>query len=527
MNLKHLKYGPGRCGLGDESGSLLVSTLVVSGVIGLALAGYLGLVRAQSRAAIRSQMWNSLVPTMEAGVEEALAHLAKNGLTNVFGDGWAKEGALAVRSRQFGDGRYVVSISTNSTTTPTIECAAYVPTPMGVNGNTSTDIARAVRVTTRAGGALFSGLVGINGIKITGNHNFCDSYDSLSAPYSTATRRDKCEILTNASGNKCMDLSHILLYGYARTGPGGQASLNSCAGAVGDLSWINAGNTGIQAGHLSQDMNMTFPEVTLPFTSGITPSGGTVTITNTTATTSTVTAVTAPASGTSYTTTTGAAGNNVSGWNKVPVPTPPVVTTNSGKYSWPAYTKYTYSVTSNVVTTESVTATHLLGTGNYRISGGRLDKGTVVVKGNAVVICEVEVKQSNSDRFIIMPGASLTWYQVGDKVDFTACKGGVENMTGKPQKFLYYGLPTNVEIKVKPNYDLIAAFYAPNADFRLQQGNTSTAANDYLGFFGGGVFKTVDLGCKAQFHFDEDLARNGPMRSFMIDQWVEIPPPRG
>jgi hypothetical protein len=46
------------------------------------------------------------------------------------------------------------------------------------------------------------------------------------------------------------------------------------SGAVGTLAWIGAGNTGIQSGRFTDDMNVSFPVVTPPFTSGVTPAGG-------------------------------------------------------------------------------------------------------------------------------------------------------------------------------------------------------------------------------------------------------------
>src|SRR5690606_24725761 len=79
----------GKMKIGNRSseGSALTVILVIVVVIGVTLASYLGLVANQNLSIQRSQAWNSGIPIAEAGIEEALAHLNRNG-TNRIGDGW-------------------------------------------------------------------------------------------------------------------------------------------------------------------------------------------------------------------------------------------------------------------------------------------------------------------------------------------------------------------------------------------------------------------------------------------------------
>src|SRR5256885_1365321 len=69
-------------------GSVLLITLLTAWVIGISLVSYLSLVANQNRTTYHSLTWNTCVPVMEAGVEEALTQLHYNGLTNLAANLW-------------------------------------------------------------------------------------------------------------------------------------------------------------------------------------------------------------------------------------------------------------------------------------------------------------------------------------------------------------------------------------------------------------------------------------------------------
>src|SRR5215510_9643952 len=52
-------------------GSVLFATLIVIGVVGVALISYLSLLQTRAQLASGSQSWNLAMPVAEAGVEEA------------------------------------------------------------------------------------------------------------------------------------------------------------------------------------------------------------------------------------------------------------------------------------------------------------------------------------------------------------------------------------------------------------------------------------------------------------------------
>src|SRR5206468_36746 len=58
-----------------EHGNVLLVGLFTAMVVGLALVSYLSLTSNHQLATSRSQAWNAAMPLVEAGIEEALAHL--------------------------------------------------------------------------------------------------------------------------------------------------------------------------------------------------------------------------------------------------------------------------------------------------------------------------------------------------------------------------------------------------------------------------------------------------------------------
>src|SRR5688572_6951654 len=113
-------------------GHVLAMVMVVVTICAIALTSYLKLVHAQNRAVARSQGWNAAVPVMEAGVEEALAHLSANIEHGLNTDGWVRIGNYYRMERSVGDAYYVVTITVPLTNVnrPIIESRGFTRMPM-------------------------------------------------------------------------------------------------------------------------------------------------------------------------------------------------------------------------------------------------------------------------------------------------------------------------------------------------------------------------------------------------------------
>jgi hypothetical protein len=255
----------------QENGSVLAGVLIVSFALGFMLAAYLSLVSAQHQSVTRSQVWNTCVPVMEAGVEEALAHLYQTKGTNLVSNGWTSTNAGCFKVRTVGEGSALVIISNNGTF-PVIYATAKLRAPIRDNMM----ISRQVMVETRKDGLFAKGLVAKGQITLNGNNIIVDSFDSADPSYSSnglyvvSRRKDNGDVATNSGLVNSLSSGNANIYGHVSTGPGGSVGIGN-NGAIGDLAWQASGADGIQPGYFSDDMNVSFPDVALPFNTGFTP----------------------------------------------------------------------------------------------------------------------------------------------------------------------------------------------------------------------------------------------------------------
>ena len=246
-------------------GSTLVMTLFISGVMGITLAAYLNLVGNRNLATMRSLAWNSTMPAIEAGLEEALTQCHFNYRdTNLSANGWSSYDGNFRKTRTIGDKYYEVTISADRP--PIITSRGYAMLPLQTNY-----ISRTVRINTRADFVFSKAMTVQGGIDLNGNNVISDSFDSEDPDHSDnglypagiGKRKDNGDIATVSGITGVIAGGNANVYGHAATGPGGSMSLGS-NGGVGSRTWQNS-NDGIQPGWFTDDMNVDFPDVTLPF----------------------------------------------------------------------------------------------------------------------------------------------------------------------------------------------------------------------------------------------------------------------
>ncbi len=265
----------------SEQATVLFVTLIVTAILGATLAGYLRLVSTQNYSVARSQAWNRAIPVLEAGIEEAMAQISKGtDLTSMLNNGWTMSGGFYVKNRSLGAGdRFETRIS--AATPPVIESTGFVKIPLENNEF----VARRVRVTTQGGAMFMKAMVARGQINLNGNNIATDSFDSENPLYSTGgmydpnKRRDNGDVATNSGLVNSLNVGNADIYGHVSTGPGGSVSVGSNGGA-GSLAWHAAGNHGIEPGYSSDDMNVSFPDVTAPYAIGLPPAPGNVGGTN-------------------------------------------------------------------------------------------------------------------------------------------------------------------------------------------------------------------------------------------------------
>lgn len=262
-------------------GSVLVTSLLIVTLILTALASYLLLVSNENQAVARDQDWNTCVPIMEAGVEEALsqihycsASLSSSNWTALSSNNWTL-GADGYyhKTRNIGTNGGYYQVTIQPTNPPVIYSEAFIYAPLS---NTNY-VRREVRVATMSAGKGGGGLTAKGSITFTGGAIF-DSYNSSLGPYNPLIHGTNAVALTDTNSAGAINVGGGAIYGMAVTGPGGTVTASG-QGAVGSTNWVGT-STGIEPGWSADDANMEFSDVAAPFTSGTYPSGGTLLLTN-------------------------------------------------------------------------------------------------------------------------------------------------------------------------------------------------------------------------------------------------------
>ena len=266
----------------EVRGSVLLTTLGITLILGLVLASYLSLARWQHMSVVRSQAWNAAIALAEAGVDDALSQLNPSALlftTNINrgANGWTlmADGMYHAPRRTLPNGYYDVALSADPF--PVICSTGYVTVPI-----LSATIKRAVTVTTTTSTILRGAMAARKNIDLSGNNITTDSFDSNDANYSTLGLYDPAKRKAGgdiASTDGFINVQNADIMGTLYTGPGAVYSVGS-GGSVGDVPWVLGGNSGVQSGHYKSDFNMDFPDVLPPYDTGVPPDGDTIDGTN-------------------------------------------------------------------------------------------------------------------------------------------------------------------------------------------------------------------------------------------------------
>jgi hypothetical protein len=441
-----------------QGGNILLVVLLTCLVIGFTLASYLVLVSSQNRSVMRSLAWNSAIPVLEAGVEEALTQLRYHDVADLHSNGWIPVNGHYAKEIRIGDSYCQVAIEVNGPT-PIIYSTAYVPAPLSSGvltgmiqaqlGPSLDDsrfskeyLRRSVRVQTIRN-AMFARGVVAEQINLNGNNVKTDSYHSTKPGRNTEGRYDpdkagdKGDVATNSGLINSLNVGNANIMGKISTGKGGDVAIGP-NGIVGDQKWHDDGNTGIQEGAFTDDMNVEFDPVEVPFTSGyLIPGGETI-----------------------------------------------------------GDVKYDY----------------VLGNGNFQLSdfGGK-----VLIQGHAVLYVTSSINFDGDDFLEIAPGGSLQVYMSGASTSFAG--NATWNENGSPLQLQYFGLPSNTSIAISGNGSFSGTIYAPSADLTLNGGG-----KENYDFMGASISKTVKMNGKVQFHYDEALEDLGLFIGYIPISWDEI-----
>jgi hypothetical protein len=242
----------------SESGNALIIAFVFAGVVGIILASYLGLVQSRNLVRARSFAWNSAIPVLEGGIEEAFTHLNDDAVLTA--NQWTSIGTNSTivyqKTRTNSDSSYFVVTLSNAVganvTDPVIYSQGFVPTPLGKGY-----ISRKVQITANRPRTFSKAIAAKGTIDLSGSASI-DSFDSSNPAYSTngmydpTKRKANGGVVTGSNVNPAVDVRTGHIYGQVDTGPLGTVSASG--GSIGPF-----GGTGIDPSYVSHDFNFSYP----------------------------------------------------------------------------------------------------------------------------------------------------------------------------------------------------------------------------------------------------------------------------
>lgn len=400
-----------------DRGSVLLAALLTVTVVGLALGSYLWLVSHQNLATMRSLAWNSAIPVVEAGVEEALTQLFYNDIDHLSANNWTVQANGWYSRTRDVDGRSYFEVMIEHADPPRIVSTGYVPAPMApaslfgailanVPPVSAPYVKRRVQVNTARNPLFHGAMIATGKIDMAGNNISTDGFDSGDPQYSTNGKYDSTktkasgDVGTNLGLTDSINVANADIKGHVGTGPGGTIDIGP-NGTVGDVAWVDGGSLGVKPGWSNDDVHVEVYDVPQPFTSYSTPAGGTV--------------------------------NNVN---------------------------YDFVLDQSQ---------------NYKLSDFH---GKVLVTANASLWVTDTLSFINpSDYIYIAPGASLKLYVSASSAVIGG--SGIMNSDSYATTFQYYGLPGNTSLAFKANASFTGTIYAPEADFTLGGGGKNVY--DFVG----------------------------------------------
>ncbi len=294
------------------AGNIMIGVLIVTAAVGVVMVAYLQLGQSSQKLTDRSQTWNLALPVAEAGLEEALTHLNSSKDGNLACNGWTGNGTTTTLPGNKGKGKgsgkatvVVVSstvyersrtLSTNAyyevgiyfkgtkhrTNVVTIDSTGYVRDAL-----TGNYISRTITGNVGMTNYIFSkAIIAKNHIRL-GKGPLVDSFDSLNATYSTSgdydakKRKNNAGIATVNDKKNAIKIEDTKVYGDASTSNDGKGNNGDVEfkgkGTLGDITWVDGGKTGAQAGKITHNYQYDFIPVSPPWTGGgVPPTGGKV-----------------------------------------------------------------------------------------------------------------------------------------------------------------------------------------------------------------------------------------------------------
>jgi hypothetical protein len=461
-----------------NAGSVLLVTLLLSIIMGVTLGGYLIMAMTQNRSVVRSQTWNSAIALTEAGIEDGLQEINKyagtfvlltNWISTASSDNWSLVDSNVFYVRRYmGEDYYDVYITNSNPMAPTVYASGTTLWHYNYASAASQSMFAAVGTSPTA-----TGLTNVTrGVVVATKVDAL--FNVAMAALQTIDFNGK-NVATDSFDSADPLYSTNGLYPYG--------NVNKTK-ANGDVVTDDTITNSLSVGNATiKGLVKTGPNGTV----AIGPNGSV--------------GDRAWVEGGSSGIETGHFSDDMNVlFPSVTLPT----TTWLPVVQAPGGTK---------VNGDSYDYIILTG-GDYSLPGLT---GSLYIGSNVTVRikCTGDVKLTgSSDQIHIASGGSVIFYMASGS--FSLGGNGLVNENGNAASFYYFGLPSNTSVGFNGNANFVGAVYAPQAAFSLGGGGNNT-----YDFIGASVSKSVRMNGHFNFHYDENLARNGFGRGYIPTNWKE------
>ena len=474
-------------------GSLLITALIFSALIAIALLSFLRLAAQSTTLSYRSFYAGASMNAAETGLEQAMWAINKRsgGNTTVWSDtGWTTLSSGAVR-RTFDlgtlSGGATAQVKVFVSSANLVGSRPFVLARSIITPKQGPSIERWINITLSRRSRFSTGLVAKDLITFSGNNASVDSYDSRLGDYtpsSTANRFDRGTAGSASVRADTFNLGNADIWGYAVVGTSNASGLD--VGSQGTVGPFGTAQGTVLSSNVMTDFTANFEDVSQP---GAYTGTGTYTIASISGN------FTLPRPATTTTTSNGNGNGNGNG-NTTTVTTPGDTPAADGKYYYNISEIDLASGGGTLTIADNVVIRMVPSTGTViKVSG----QGSIVVNAAS--------------------GSITPKVEIFTEADVSISGNGVAN-AGKPINFMLWGTrpqtsTTAQTIDINGNGVLSSVVYAPNAKISMNGGGNS--GNVY----GSMVGKTVSVTGNSAFHYDESLADLDASAPFGMDDWNE------
>ncbi len=146
------------------------------------------------------------------------------------------------------------------------------------------------------------------------------------------------------------------------------------------------------------------------------------------------------------------------------------------------------------------------------------DSGKIIVRAGVIVTLDVKVTNFAPASLEVQGGTanSGTAFIYQETGSMSIAGNTAVDASLKPENLYYFGLPGVTSITFSGNSMFTGVIYAPQADLTLNGGGNNN------GVVGSAITKSISMNGHYNFHYDESLARTGPISSYVASSWQEF-----